>query len=246
MPFRYKVSHFTSSLDLSQVDEGQLYTDKSPNGHRSFYTTLQLVTKEFCKSLPVKVDPGADANIIPLSRYRFLFSHHFHSNSTLKANSLRKSKATWSPHDGTTHKFIGFFTVDVQHKTKPDVIPISFYVFKDSMRPFTLLSYSASIHLGILESKVPSEARSYKINAISKKKSVSFNHTFMSQQTNWNFPKAVREAIVSPEAKHSWQQYFSGPSVTTGTPITGPFFIISGSFSVILGPCCFLPRPFLL
>ena len=173
MPFRYKVSHLTSSLDLSQVDEGQLYTDKAPNGHRSFHTTLQLVTKQGCKSLPVKVDPGSDTNIIPLSRYRSLFPHHFHTNSTLKAKSLRKANVTWSLHDGTTHKFIGFFMVDVQHKTKPDVIPISFYVLKDSTRPFTLLSYSASLHLGILEFKVSNEARSYKINAIPKKRRVS-------------------------------------------------------------------------
>ena len=157
--YRYKVSHLTSSIDQSQVDEGQLYTDMAPDGHRSFHMTLQLITKQGCKSLLVKVDPGADANIIPLSRYRSLFPHHFHTNSTLKANSLRKSKATWSLHNGTTHSFIGLCMADVQHKTKPDVIPISFYIFKDSTRPFTLLSYSASIHLGVLKFKGPNEAK---------------------------------------------------------------------------------------
>ena len=131
--------------------------------------------KQGCKSLRVKVDPGAEANILPLSRYRSIFPHHCHTNGTLKANFLRKSKATWSPHDATTHKFIGFFTIDVQHKTRPDAIPISFYVFKDSTRPSTLLSYATSVHLGVLESKVPNEARSYSIDTISKKKSVSFN-----------------------------------------------------------------------
>ena len=138
-PFRYKVSHLTSSPNLSQVDEVQLYTDRAPDGYRSLHTTLQLITEQGCKTLPVKVNPGTEANIIPLSRYSSLFPHHFHANSTLKANSLRKSKATCSLHDDTTHKFIGFFMVDVQHKTRPDAIPISFYVFKDSTRPSTLL-----------------------------------------------------------------------------------------------------------
>ena len=63
----------------------------------------------------------------------------------------------------------------MQHKTKPDVIPISFYNFKDSTRPSTLLSYFASIHLGILKFKVSNEAKSHKIDAITKKKNVSFN-----------------------------------------------------------------------
>ena len=57
MPFRYKVSHLTSSLDLFQADEGQLYTDKASDGHRLFHTALQLVTKQGCKSLLVKINP---------------------------------------------------------------------------------------------------------------------------------------------------------------------------------------------
>ena len=50
-PFRYKVSHLTSSPNLSQVDESQLYTDRAPDGYRSFHTTLQLITKQGCKTL---------------------------------------------------------------------------------------------------------------------------------------------------------------------------------------------------
>ena len=175
-PYRYKVSHLTLFQDHSPPNEGQLYTDKGPDSHRAFHTTLQLVTRQGPKPLSVKVDPGTDASIIPLSRYRSLFPHHFHSNSTLKSRSLRKTNATWSAHDGTTHNFIGFFTIDVQHKTKPDVIPISFYIFKDFSRPSTLLSYATSIHLGIIEFKVPNEARSHYIDSInSKKKKISFS-----------------------------------------------------------------------
>ena len=87
-PYIYKVSHLTSSIDQSQVDEGQLYTDMAPDGHRSFHTTLQLITKQGSKSLLVRVNLGADANIIPLSRYWSLFPQHFHTNGTLRANSL--------------------------------------------------------------------------------------------------------------------------------------------------------------
>ena len=64
------------------MDEGQLYTGKAPDDYRLFHTILQLIMKQGCKSLPVKVDPEAEANIIPLSRYRFLFPHHFHTNGT--------------------------------------------------------------------------------------------------------------------------------------------------------------------
>ena len=165
--------------------------------------------RQGCKSLPVKVDPGAEANIIPLSRYRSLFPHHFYTNSTLRANSLRKSKATWSPHDGTTHIFIGFFTVDVQDKTRPDAIPISFYVFKDSTRPSTLLSYTTSIHLGILEFKVPNEARSYNINAISKKKSVSFNTPLCCSRPTKTNPQQSEKLKSSLKQNTTFQDHQS-------------------------------------
>ena len=208
-PFRYKVSHLTSSPNLSQVDESQLYTDRAPGGYRSFHTTLQLVTKQSCKSLWVKVDPGAEANIIPLSRYRSLFPHHFHTNGTLRANSLRKSKATWSPHDDTSHKFIGFFMVDVQQKTRTGAIPISFYVFKDSARPSTLLWYGASIHLGILEFKVPNKAKSYNINTISRKKSVSFNTPLCSSMPTKTTPQQSEKLKSALKQNTTFQDHQS-------------------------------------
>ena len=121
---------------------------------------LQLVTKQGCRSLPVKVDLEANVNTIPLSCYKSLFPKHFIQDGTLKKHTLRSIRCNWSPHDGKTH-FLGYFTIDVQHKTSPDAIPISFHVFKDSTRPFTLLSYPTSIHLGIVEFKVPNEASSH-------------------------------------------------------------------------------------
>ena len=66
--------------------------------------------------------------------------------------------STWSLHDGQKKQFLGFFTIDIQHKTLPKLIPLSFYVFEDTTSPFLLLSYSTSIHLGIVEFKIPNEA----------------------------------------------------------------------------------------
>ena len=163
---------------------------------------MQLVTRQGPKPLSVKVDPGADASIIPLSRYRSLFPHHFHTNGTLKSRSLRKTNATWSAHDGTTHNFIGFFIIDVQHKTKPDVIPISFYVFKDSTRPSTLLSYAASIHQGIIEFNVLNEARSHSIDSIkSKIKKISFSTPLCYSKPTKSTSKKSQK--LKPALKHN-------------------------------------------
>ena len=188
----------------------------APDGHQSFHMTLQLITKQGCKPLSVTVNPGTDANTILLSRYRSIFPQHFHSNVTLKANSLRKTKATWSLHDGKTYLFIGFFTVDVQHKTKPDVIPISFYMFRDSTRPSTPLSYSAYIHLGIVEFKVPSEANTHKIDSITKspeKMKVSFIIPLYSSTPTKSTPKQTQKLKLALKGtttnNNAFQDYHS-------------------------------------
>ena len=88
---------------------------------------------------------------------------HFNKDGNLKQNTPRSTACTWSLPDGHTQHFLGYFTIDLHHKTTLDVIPISFYVFEDSTRPFMLLSYPASIHLGIMEFKVPNKASSHAV-----------------------------------------------------------------------------------
>ena len=67
------MSHITSSTETSA--EGKLHMDVASDGHASFHTTLQMVPKQGSKPLPVKVDPGADMNTIPLTKYRNFFQH---------------------------------------------------------------------------------------------------------------------------------------------------------------------------
>ena len=89
-----------------------------------------------------------------------------------------------------------FFTVDMQQKTKPDVNPISFYMFKDSTKPSTLLSFSTSIHLGILEFKVPNEAKTHAIDSITKsakKKKVSFTIPLCSSTSTESTPEQIQK-----------------------------------------------------
>ena len=152
-PHRHQVSHIMSFNSNTACNEGQLFTDLAPDGQKSFHTTLQMVTKQGCKPLPVKVDPGADINTIPLSGYKTLFPQHFTKEGHLKKNVLRSTASTWSLHDGQKKQFLGFFTMDIQHKTSPKLIPVSFYIFEDTTNPFSQLSYSTSIHLGIVEFK---------------------------------------------------------------------------------------------
>ena len=70
--------------------ETNLITDTALDGHTAFHTTLQIVTSQGCKSLQVKVDPGAESNLIPLSRFRAAFPKHFTKSGALKKSALQR------------------------------------------------------------------------------------------------------------------------------------------------------------
>ena len=57
----------------------------------------------------------------------------------------------------TKKHFLGFFIIGIQHKTLPKLITLSFYIFEDTTNPFLPPFYSTSIHLGIVEFKIPNE-----------------------------------------------------------------------------------------
>ena len=133
-----QVSHLTSHNTASSI-ETNLFTDTALDGRTAFHTTLQVVTSQGCKNLQVKVDPGADSSIIPLSRFRSAFPKHFTKSGALKKSALQPMYATWSAHDGKRRHLLGYIVLNIQHKTTPQILPIKFYVFEDHTTPRDLI-----------------------------------------------------------------------------------------------------------
>ena len=109
--------------------------DVASDGHTSFHTTLQMVSKQGSKSLPGKLDHSAHMNTIPLTKYRKLFPAHFTKAGNLKQKALHPTRHMWTAHDETSQLFLRYFIADIHHKTIPEVLPIRFYVFKDTTSP---------------------------------------------------------------------------------------------------------------
>ena len=132
-PKPHQVSCLTADRPPNPQDK--LPTDVASDGQTSFHTTLQMITKQHTKPLLVKVDPGADVNTVPLSKYKKLFPTHFTKADNLKQKILHPTTHTWRAHDETPQKFLGFFITDIRHKTTADVLLVRFYVFKDTTSP---------------------------------------------------------------------------------------------------------------
>ena len=108
-------------------------------------------------------------------------------------------------HDETPQQFLGYFIADIHHKTKPEVLPIRFYVFKDTTSPKILLSYTVSERLGIVKFQIPNEAPSIALDTTSMKKHITFRtplHTYRSVK-----PKNTGQHLLKPVIKKQPFQY---------------------------------------
>ena len=125
-----------------------------------------MITKQGSKPIPVKVDPGTEVNTIPLSTYRKLFPAHFTKAGNLKQKSLHPTKNTWTAHNDAPQQFLGFFIADIHHKTTPEILPVRFYVLKDTTSAKIPLSYAALERLGIVKFQIPNEIPSTALDTI--------------------------------------------------------------------------------
>ena len=130
----------------------------------------------------MKVDPGDDVNTVPLSKYKKLFPTHFTKADNLKQMILHPTTHTWRAHNETPQQFLGFFIADIHHRTTADVLPVRFYVFKDTTSPKTLLSYAASEKLGIVKFQIPNKTPTA-VDAITTREACNLQNTNPHIQT---------------------------------------------------------------
>ena len=194
----HQVNHILLTAPKPNDAGGKLITDTALDGQPSFHTTLQVITKQGTKPIPVKVDPGADVNTIPLSCYKELFRKNLTEAGHIKNNVLHSTSHLWSSYDNKPQRFIGYFITDVQHKTLPKTMQVRFEVFEDITSPPILLSYPASERLGIIEFKAPNEATTpAAIGTISTKKEKSPSvHHLQAGKTK----QSVRSSSTPPKS----------------------------------------------
>ena len=114
----------------------------------------------------VKIDPGAQVNTIPLSRYHTLSPNKLTKSRYPKAQSLMPTHHTMISHDGSPKPFLGHFIVEVAHVKEPRMYPIRFYVFEDATHPQILLSYATPEWLGIITFQVPNLAAIHSLDHV--------------------------------------------------------------------------------
>ena len=116
--------------------EGSLLTDKAPDGYDTYSKDVRMRLdgtkyKQKSKRVSVKIDSGATACMMPLSKFKKYFPETLDSNGNLKSSALSPTECTWAGHDSTAKRFLGVAMIKVQSARRDEYLDTRFYIFED-------------------------------------------------------------------------------------------------------------------
>ena len=126
--------------------------DTDPEGKMKILTTLRLKLPH-CNGIDditVKVDDGAEGNILPLNSFRSMFPHALDANGYPKPGFLRGSKTTLECYDDGKLVNHGSIKLRLQHYSEGSFQDHSFYIVETRTPKPIIVGHPASIRLGLI------------------------------------------------------------------------------------------------
>ena len=127
--------------------------DTDPEGKTKILTVLQIKLPHHnsADNITVKVDDGAEGNILPLNSFRAMFPHALDTNGYLKPGFLRGSKTTLECYDDGKLVNHGSIKLRLQHYAEGSFQDHSFYVVETKIPKPIIVGHPASIRLGLIQ-----------------------------------------------------------------------------------------------
>ena len=127
--------------------------DTDPEGKTKILTMLQLKLPHHnsIDDITVKVDDGAEGNILPLNSFGAMFPHALDTNGYLKPGFLRGSKTTLECYDDGKLINHGSIKLKLQHYSEKSFQDHSFYVVETKTLKPIIIGHPASIRLGLIQ-----------------------------------------------------------------------------------------------
>ena len=101
--------------------------------------------------MEVKVDDGAEANILPLHTFRSMFPHKLDDDGYPKADSLKGSKTTLQCYDDGKLVNHGTITLRLKHYVKDSFQDHQFFVVETPTQKEIIIGHPASVRLGLMQ-----------------------------------------------------------------------------------------------
>ena len=147
---KFSCCEITSRPDGSSTAQDQVYTDTDPEGRLAIYTDILVRPHKTAKvtNMEVKVDPGAEASLMPVCHFRRLFPQ-LCLNGQPKEGVLQKADSRFESYSGDSVQIQGHITFQVQNIQTRRYRPIRFYVNDRESGP-VLLGHAACHWLGMI------------------------------------------------------------------------------------------------
>ena len=182
--------------------------DTDPEDKTKILTVLQLKLPHCSGTddVTVKVDDGAEGNILPLNSFRAMFPHALDANGYQKAGFLRGSKTTLECYDDGKLANHGSIKLKLQHYSEKSFQDHSFYVVETKTLKPIIIGHPASIRLGLIQVLCKNISKS--VLAIKKMTENSMRNSFQDHQlridskTPWAWQRSKSESSA-----HSFQDH---------------------------------------
>ena len=126
--------------------------DTDPEGKTKILTVLQIKLPHHngADDITVKVDNGAEGNILPLNSFRSMFPHALDLNGYPKPGFLRGSTTTLECYDDGKLVNHGSIKLRLQHYSQGSFQDHSFYIVETRTLKPIIVGHPASIRLGLI------------------------------------------------------------------------------------------------
>ena len=126
--------------------------DTDPEGKTKILTVLQIKLPHHngADDITVKVDDGAEGNILPLNSFRSMFPHALDANGYPKPGFLRVSRTMLECYDNGKLVNHGSIKLRLQHYSEGSFQDHSFYIVETRTPKPIIVGHPASIRLGLI------------------------------------------------------------------------------------------------
>ena len=181
-----------------------------PEGKTKILTVLQLKLphRNSTDDITVKVDDGAEGNILPLNSFRAMFPHALDANGYPKPGFLRGSKTTLELECYDDGKLVnhGSIKLRLQHYSEGSFQDHSFYIVETKTLNLIIIGHPASIRLGLI--RVLCKNISNSVLAIEKMTENSTRNSFqdhpirIDSKTSWRRQRSKSESSANSFQDH--------------------------------------------
>ena len=137
----------------------QCQTDTDPSGHLCILVDIHVRARTTSRThyIRVKVDPGADANLMPLHHFREIFPYLCDKNGKPKEGVLEKAESSFESYSGDNVSVIGQTKIYARNKQTQQFMITRIFVIARERGPI-LLGNAACQWLGLIAMLVKNKA----------------------------------------------------------------------------------------